>query len=340
MALDTASVRPRVYDTITETIGGTPLVRLRRITEGCKAAVIAKLENFNPLWSVKDRIGVAMIEAAERDGRIKKDTVIIEPTSGNTGIGLAFTCAAKGYRLVISMPESMSLERRRLLKAFGADLHLTPAERGMNGAVARAEELFRELGGEGKAFIPQQFKNPANPEVHRQTTAEEVWKATGGNFDLFVSGVGTGGTIVGCGEVFKKRNPKIKCVAVEPTASPVLTQHIKEGVPANEVRPGRHKIQGIGAGFIPGVVLDGLERARSGGYTLIDDVLQVTDDEAFDSARRLAREEGMLCGLSCGAAVAAAVRLARLDANAGKTIIVVLPDLGERYLSTALYPQD
>jgi cysteine synthase A len=340
MALDTASVRPRVYDTITETIGGTPLVKLRRVTAGCPATVIAKLENFNPLWSVKDRIGVAMIEAAERDGRIKKGTVIIEPTSGNTGIGLAFTCAAKGYRLVISMPESMSLERRRLLKAFGADLHLTPAERGMNGAVARAEELFHELGGEGKAFIPQQFKNPANPEVHRQTTAEEIWKATGGAFDLFVSGVGTGGTIVGCGEVFKKRNPKIQCIAVEPTASPVLTQHIKEGVPANEVRPGRHKIQGIGAGFIPGVVVDGLERARKGGYTLIDDVVQVTDEESFETARRLAREEGMLCGISCGAAAAAAIRLARLDANAGKTIVVVLPDLGERYLSTALYPQE
>ena len=340
MALDTASVRPRIYDTITETIGGTPLVKLRRVTAGSRATVVAKLENFNPLWSVKDRIGVAMIEAGERDGRIKKDTVIIEPTSGNTGIGLAFTCAAKGYRLVIAMPESMSLERRRLLKAFGAELHLTPAERGMNGAVARAEELFRELGGEGKAYIPQQFKNPANPEVHRQTTAEEVWRATGGQFDLFVSGVGTGGTIVGCGEVFKKRNPKIQCVAVEPVTSPVLTQHIKEGVPANEVRPGRHKIQGLGAGFIPGIVVDGLERAKKGGYTLIDDVVQVTDDESFEMARRLAREEGMLCGISCGAAVAAALQLASRDANAGKTIVVVLPDLGERYLSTALYPQD
>jgi cysteine synthase A len=338
--LDTASVRPKVYDSITETIGGTPLVKLRRVTEGCKATVIAKLENFNPLWSVKDRIGVSMIEAAERDGKIKKDTVVIEPTSGNTGIGLAFTCAAKGYRLVITMPESMSLERRRLLKAFGAELHLTPAEKGMSGAVARAEELFRELGGEGKAFIPQQFKNPANPEVHRKTTAEEIWKATGGKFDILVSGVGTGGTIVGCGEVFKSRNPAIKCIAVEPTASAVLTQHIKEGVPADQVRPGRHKIQGIGAGFVPGVVLDGLERARKGGYTLIDDVLQVTDDESFETARRLAREEGMLCGISCGAAVAAAVKVAQRSENAGKTIIVILPDLGERYLSTALYPQE
>jgi cysteine synthase A len=340
MALDPASVRPTVYDTITETIGGTPLVRLRRVTDGAKATVIAKLENFNPLWSVKDRIGVSMIEAAERDGKIAKDTVIIEPTSGNTGIGLAFTCAAKGYRLVIAMPESMSLERRRLLKAFGAELHLTPAERGMNGAVARAEELFREMGGEGKAFIPQQFQNPANPEVHRKTTAEEIWKATGGTFDVLVSGVGTGGTITGCGEVFKQRNPAIKCVAVEPTASPVLTQHIKEGVPANEVKPGRHKIQGIGAGFVPGVVLDGLERARKGGYTLIDEVFQVTDDESFEMARRLAREEGMLCGISCGAAASAAVKIAKRDENAGKTIVVVLPDLGERYLSTALYPQE
>ncbi len=337
---DTASVRPNVYDSITETIGGTPLVRLKRVAAGCEATVIAKLENFNPLWSVKDRIGVAMIEDAERSGKLTKDTVVIEPTSGNTGIGLAFTCAAKGYRLVITMPESMSLERRRLLKAFGAELHLTPAEKGMNGAVARAEELFREMGGEGKAFIPQQFKNPANPEVHRKTTAEEVWKATGGKFDIFVSGVGTGGTITGCGEVFKSRNPAVKCVAVEPVLSPVLTQHIVDGVPPSEVKPGRHKIQGIGAGFIPGVVLDGLDRARKAGYTLIDEVVQVTDDESFEMARRLAREEGMLCGISCGAAAAAAVNVAQKPENAGKTIVVVLPDLGERYLSTALYPQD
>jgi cysteine synthase A len=338
---DTASVRPFVYESITETIGGTPLVKLRRVTAGSKATIIAKLENFNPLWSVKDRIGVAMIEAGERDGKIKKDTVIIEPTSGNTGIGLAFTCAAKGYKLVIAMPESMSLERRRLLKAFGAELHLTPAEKGMNGAIAKAEEVFRELGGEPKAFIPQQFKNPANPEVHRKTTAEEIWKATGGGqFDVLVSGVGTGGTITGCGEVFKKRNPNIKCVAVEPNVSNVLTQHLKQGVPADQVKPGRHKIQGLGAGFIPGVVLDGLKRAKDGGYTLIDDVVEVTDDESFEMARRLAREEGMLCGISCGAATAAAVKMGQRDEYAGKTLIVVLPDLGERYLSTALYPQD
>jgi cysteine synthase A len=337
---DTAQIRPKVYENITQTIGGTPLIRLRRVTDGAAAHVVAKLENFNPLWSVKDRIGVAMIEDAEARGKITKDTVIIEPTSGNTGIGLAFACAAKGYRLVVAMPESMSLERRRLLKAFGAELHLTPRERGMSGAVARAEELFRDLGGEPKAFIPQQFQNPANPEVHRRTTAEEVWAATGGKFDYFVSGVGTGGTITGCGEVFKKRNPAVKMVAVEPVNSPVLTQHIVEGRPADQVKPlAPHKIQGIGAGFVPGVVLDGLRRAKEGGYTLIDEVVQVTDDESFETARRLAREEGMLCGISCGAAVAAAVKLAHRPETAGKTIVVVLPDLGERYLSTALYPE-
>jgi len=338
--IDTASIRPKVYDSITECIGGTPLIKLRRVTAGCHATVIAKLENFNPLWSVKDRIGVSMIEAAEQAGKITKETVIIEPTSGNTGIGLAFVCAARGYRLVITMPESMSLERRRLLKAFGAELHLTPAERGMNGAVARAEELLKEHGGEPKAFIPQQFKNPANPEVHRKTTAEEIWTATGGKFDYFVSGVGTGGTITGCGEVFKKRNPAVKIIAVEPTASPVLTQHIVQGVPVNEVKPGRHKIQGIGAGFVPGVLQDGLKRAKDGGYTLVDEVLQVTDDESFEMARNLAKDEGMLCGISCGAATAAAIALAKRPETAGKTIVVVLPDLGERYLSTALYPQE
>lgn len=337
--VETAQIRPTVYDDITQAIGGTPLIKLRRVAAGAKATVIAKLENFNPLWSVKDRIGVAMIEAAEKQGKIKKDTVIIEPTSGNTGIGLAFTCAAKGYKIAVTMPESMSLERRRLLKAFGADLHLTPAEKGMNGAVARAEELFRELGGEPKAFIPQQFNNPANPEVHRKTTAEEVWKATGGKFDVFVSGVGTGGTVTGCSEVFKDRNPSVRMVAVEPVTSAVLTQHILQGVPANEVKPGRHKIQGLGAGFIPGIILDGIKRSKEKGRKLIDDVVQVTDDESFEMARRLAKEEGMLCGISSGAAVAAALKLADDPANAGKTIVVVLPDLGERYLSTALYPE-
>lgn len=336
---ETSQVRPKVYDMITETIGGTPLIRLRRVCEGAGASIVAKLENFNPLWSVKDRIGVAMIEDGEERGKITKDTVIIEPTSGNTGIGLAFTCAAKGYKLVVTMPESMSLERRRLLKAFGAELHLTPAEKGMNGAVARAEELIREHGGEPKAFMPQQFNNPANPAVHRRTTAEEIWTATGGKFDIFVSGVGTGGTITGCSEVFKERNPNIRIVAVEPVASPVLTQHIQEGIPVNEVKPGRHKIQGIGAGFIPGIVQEGLKRAAEKGFKLIDDIVQVTDDESFETARRLAKEEGMLCGISCGAAASAAIKLANMPENAGKTIVVILPDLGERYLSTTLYPE-
>lgn len=333
--VSTSDIRPTIYESITDTIGGTPLVRLRRVVPA-GAKVIAKLENFNPLWSVKDRIGVAMIEDAEAAGKITKDTIIIEPTSGNTGIGLAFTCAARGYRLVITMPESMSVERRRLLKAFGAELHLTPAETGMNGAVAKAEQLVQELGD--KAFMPQQFKNPANPAVHRRTTAEEVWRATNGQFDIFVSGVGTGGTITGCSEIFKERNPNIRMIAVEPVVSNVLTQHILQGVPVNEVKPGRHKIQGIGAGFVPGIVQDGIKRAAEKGRKLIDDVVTVTDEESFDMARRLAKEEGMLCGISCGAAVSAAARVAAQ--NPGKTVVVVLPDLGERYLSTALYPEN
>jgi cysteine synthase A len=323
-------LRGRTYENITETFGNTPLIKLRRVTAGCKATVVAKLENFNPLWSVKDRIGVAMLEAAEAAGHVTKDTVIIEPTSGNTGIGLAFACAAKGYKLVITMPESMSLERRRLLKAFGAELHLTPRETGMKGAVARAEELLAEYGGPPKAFVPQQFKNPANPEVHRRTTAEEIWRDTAGQIDILVSGVGTGGTITGCGEVLKSRKPGVKCVAVEPTASPVLTQHIVQGIPRDQLKPGPHKIQGIGAGFIPDVL----------NVKVIDEVVQVTDDEAFEMARRLAKEEGMLCGISCGAATAAALKVANREENAGKLLVVVLPDLGERYLSTALYPQD
>lgn len=335
----TADIRPKVYDTITDTVGGTPLVKIRRVTDGAKATVLGKLENFNPLWSVKDRIGVAMIEDAEEKGKIQKGTVIIEPTSGNTGIGLAFVCAARGYKLIVTMPESMSLERRRLLKAFGAELHLTPADKGMNGAVARAEELLRELGGEPKAFIPQQFKNPANPAVHRKTTAEEIWTATGGKFDIFVSGVGTGGTVTGCSEVFKDRNPNIHIVAVEPVVSNVLAQHILNGVPVDKVTPNRHKLQGIGAGFVPGIIQDGLKRAAEKGRKLIDEIVQVTDDESFEVARRLAKEEGMLCGISCGAAMAAGLKLAHKPENAGKTIVVILPDLGERYLSTALYPE-
>ncbi|MCX7700169.1 MAG: cysteine synthase A [Gemmataceae bacterium] len=314
--------RGRIYDSITECIGNTPLIRLRRVVGDAKATVVAKLENFNPLWSVKDRIGVAMIEAAEREGKITKDTTIIEPTSGNTGIGLAFTCAAKGYRLVVTMPESMSLERRRLLKAFGAEIHLTPRELGMRGAVARAEELAREIPN---SYMPQQFKNPANPEIHRRTTAEEIWRDTQGQVDILVSGVGTGGTITGVGEVIKKRKPGFKCIAVEPAASPVITQR-KSGQP---LQPGPHRIQGIGAGFIPDVL----------NLEIIDEVITVNDDDAFAMARRLAREEGMLCGISCGAAAHVAVQVAHRPENAGKLIVVVLPDLGERYLSTPLFPE-
>lgn len=327
---ETSLLRGRTYDNITETFGNTPLIKLRRVSAGCKAALSAKLENFNPLWSVKDRIGIAMLDAAEAAGKLTKDTVVIEATSGNTGIGLAFACAARGYRLVITMPESMSLERRRLLKAFGAELHLTPRETGMRGAVARSEELYRELGGEPKAFIPQQFRNPANPEVHRTTTAEEIWRDTAGQIDILVCGVGTGGTITGCGEVLKARKPGMKAIAVEPAASPVLTQYIMQGVPKDKVVPGPHKIQGIGAGFVPDVL----------NTAVIDEVVQVTDEESFEMARRLAKEEGMLCGISCGAAAAAAVKVASRDENAGKLVVVVLPDLGERYLSTTLYPQD
>jgi cysteine synthase A len=329
MATDT-TFRGHVYDDITQTIGHTPLIRLRRVVGDARATVVGKLENFNPLWSVKDRIGVAMIDAAEKAGKIKPNTVIVEPTSGNTGIGLAFTCAARGYKLTVTMPDSMSLERQRLLKAFGATLILTPREQGMRGAVAEATKIVQELGGEPKAFMPQQFKNPANPEIHRKTTAEEIWRATGGQIDILVSGVGTGGTITGCGEVLKARKPGVKCIAVEPTASPVLTQHLMQGVPKDQVKAGPHKIQGIGAGFIPDVL----------NTAVIDEVVQVTDDESFEMGRRLAKEEGMLCGISCGAATAAAVKVAQRSENAGKVIVVILPDLGERYLSTALYPQD
>src|SRR5271165_6959378 len=275
--------RGRIYDDITQCVGHTPLIKLRRVTAGAKATVIGKLENFNPLWSVKDRIGVSMIDAAEKAGKIKKDTVIIEPTSGNTGIGLAFVCAARGYKLIVTMPETMSLERRRLLKAFGAEVVLTPGEKGMNGAIARAEELVRE---QPNSFMPQQFKNPANPEVHRRTTAEEIWRDTDGKVDILVSGVGTGGTITGVAEVIKKRKPSFKAIAVEPTASPVITQKMH----GQELKPGKHKLQGIGAGFIPGVL----------NVDIIDEVVQVKDDDAMEMARRLVREEGMLCGISSG----------------------------------------
>jgi cysteine synthase A len=295
---------------------------LRRITKGCAAEIVAKLENFNPLWSVKDRIGVAMIEAAEAQGRISRDTVIIEPTSGNTGIALAFACASRGYRLIVTMPESMSLERRRLLKAFGAEIVLTPAAEGMPGAVRRADELVKNTPN---SFMPQQFKNPANPEIHRRTTAEEIWRDSDGRVDILVSGVGTGGTITGCGEVLKARKPGVKCVAVEPVNSPVITQMRKK----ESLRPGPHKIQGIGAGFIPDVL----------NTSIIDEVVTVRDDESIEMSRRLAREEGMLCGISCGAAVSGAVQVASRSENAGKLVIVILPDLGERYLSTPLFPE-
>jgi cysteine synthase A len=317
----TQPFRGKIYDDITQTIGHTPLVRLRRVVGDAKATVVAKLESFNPLWSVKDRIGVAMITAAERNGRINKDTTIIEPTSGNTGIGLAFTCAARGYKFIATMPETMSVERRRLLKAFGAQVVLTEGAKGMKGAIARAEEL---LGTIPNSFMPQQFDNPANPEVHRQTTADEIWRDTDGKADVLVSGVGTGGTITGVGEVIKKRKPSFRCIAVEPAKSPVITQTMHR----QELKPAGHKIQGLGAGFIPNVL----------NLEVVDEVIRVEEEAAFETARRLARQEGMLCGISGGAAVWAAVQVAHRPESAGKLIVVVLPDLGERYLSTPLYP--
>ena len=314
--------RGKIYDDVTQVIGHTPLIRLRRVVGSCKATIVVKPESFNPMWSVKDRIGVSMIDAGEREGKIKKDTVIIEPTSGNTGIGLAFTCAARGYKLIVTMPETMSLERRRLLKAFGAEVVLTPGDKGMNGAIAKADELVR---ANPNSFMPQQFKNPANPEIHRKTTAEEIWNDTEGKVDILISGVGTGGTITGVGEIVKKRKPSFKAIAVEPVTSPVITQKMH----GQELKPGRHKIQGIGAGFIPGVL----------NMEVIDEVIQVKDEDAFDMARRLAREEGMLCGISSGAAVHAACQVAQRPDSAGKLIVAVMPDLGERYLSTALFPE-
>jgi cysteine synthase len=312
----------RIHDDITRCIGNTPLVKLHRVTDGCVATVVAKVENMNPLRSVKDRIAQAMINAAETDGKLKSDTVIIEPTSGNTGIGLAFVCAARGYKLLVTMPESMSHERRRMLKALGAELVLTPAAEGMTGAVRKAEEL---LAQNKNYFMPQQFKNPANPEIHRRTTAEEIWRDTKEAVDIFVSGVGTGGTITGVGEVLKNRKPSLRVIAVEPVNSPVITQR-RAG---EAIRPGKHTIQGIGAGFIPDVL----------NVDVIDEVVQVADEDAAQCTRNLAKLEGLMCGISSGAAAWAAIQVAKRPENSGKLIVVVLPDIGERYLSTKLYPE-
>jgi cysteine synthase A len=303
----------KIYDDITKTIGNTPLVRINRMTKDSVAEVLAKLESFNPLSSVKDRIGVAMIEAAERERILKKDTVIIEPTSGNTGISLAFVCAARGYRLILTMPETMSVERRTLLKMLGAELVLTPGTEGMPGAIRKAEALIKETPN---SWMPQQFKNPANPEIHRKTTAEEIWNDTDGKVDIFVGGVGTGGTITGVAEVIKPRKPGFKAIAVEPKASPVLSGG----------KPGPHKIQGIGAGFVPDVL----------NTKLIDEIIQVANEDAFATSQRLAKEEGILCGISSGAALWAALEVSKRPENRGKLIVVVLPDTGERYLSTPL----
>jgi cysteine synthase A len=305
----------RIAEDVTKLIGNTPLVRLNRVTDGAKAIVAAKLEYFNPLSSVKDRIGVAMIEAAEREGRIKPDTIIIEPTSGNTGIALAFVCAAKGYKCMLVMPDTMSVERRSLLRALGAKLVLTPGYEGMPGAIRKAEEII--ASDPERYFMPQQFKNPANPDIHRRTTAEEIWRDTDGQVDILVAGVGTGGTITGVAEVIKARKPSFKAIAVEPAASAVLS-----GKPR-----GPHPIQGIGAGFIPDILR----------VDLIDEIIPVENEDAFHMTRRLAREEGVFAGISSGAAVHAAVQVAKRPENEGKLIVVIVPSTGERYLSTPVY---
>jgi len=302
-----------IFENITSTIGFTPLVRINKLGSG-KAAILAKLESFNPGGSVKDRIALSMIEAAEKKELIKAETVIIEPTSGNTGIGLAFICAAKGYRLILTMPESMSIERRKLLKLFGAEIVLTPAERGMTGAIQEAERLVAE---NPNAFMPQQFNNPANPQVHRETTAKEIWADSEGKVDIFVSGVGTGGTLTGCGEVLKQHDKDLKVVAVEPKDSPVLSGG----------KPGPHKIQGIGAGFVPEVL----------NVEIIDEIIQVSNDDAMKTARQLAVKEGILAGISSGAALWAAIQVSQRPENEGKTIVVILPDTGERYISTEMF---
>jgi len=306
----------KIYDSILDTIGGTPLVRINRMNQYPACRILAKLESFNPLSCVKERIACAMIEAGERAGRIGRDTVIIEPTSGNTGIGLALVCAVKGYRLILTMPETMSVERRQLLKYLGAEIVLTPGEKGMQGAVDRAASLAKQVKN---SYIPQQFENPANPEIHRRTTAVEIWNATGGQVDFFVAGVGTGGTITGVGEMLKNNNPWVKIIAVEPDASPVLSGGA----------PGKHGIQGIGAGFIPAVL----------NRNILDEVIRVKDREAGETSRRLAREEGILCGISSGAAMWAALEVARRPDAAGKTVVTLLPDTGERYLSTWLFEE-
>jgi cysteine synthase A len=306
----------KIYENIIETIGNTPLVKINKIAGDSKAIILAKIESFNPLSSVKDRIGIAMIEEAEKEGKINKDTVIIEPTSGNTGISLAFICAAKGYKLILTMPETMSIERRQLLKIFGAELVLTEGAKGMKGAVEKANEL---AAATKNSFVPQQFNNPANPEIHRKTTAVEILNDTDGKVDIFVAGVGTGGTITGVGEVLKKQYPDVKVVAVEPETSAILSGEM----------PGPHKIQGIGAGFIPEIL----------NINVIDEIIKVSNEDAGEIARRLAKEEGILAGISSGAALWAAIEIGKRKENEGKTIVVILPDSGERYLSTWLFQE-